>query len=275
MSNPRCTSKEMMIPYSYDDFSKEIKNWISTCVASRTKNSEGVALRRENELVDSNLSLKLTWTRIRRLGGSGQLVVILAEYIKNSNSKVTNIRFSYRPSHQMTVIENIFKKDYSRSVEYEAKKYEQEIDREISEIHRRVERKQRIKNDDDIRRWVTLVRKVNVLIKEEKRLQGWNSPSPAPGIVNTAIGMASKLRGSTALSAMEAVVNMKVDAIAKIGHKREVKESLSVATRNVENIMRQIKDLEKEIIRKYGKDEFDNFYLNAVRINSSHHYPAR
>lgn len=280
----RCRSHEMMVPHSYHGFLIEVKAWISTCVASQTKNSEGVALRRENELVDSNVSLLHVWLKIRQFSGIGVLVTILADYKRNNEKRVSAINFSYRPSPSMIAVENLRKKINLNSLELDMK-FEFEIQKKINEVHRKVEKDLEIKNNTITRKWMPLKDKVNVLIyrKREKqdhiiRLQG-GIPLWQPSLNLFTRVVSTLVQGAkTGVGSMEAAVGMKVAARAKIMEREELKKAkdeLFFIEIKLENTLKQLKLLENELISKYGKDAFDKWFSHSTPKHSSPNYPAR
>jgi hypothetical protein len=90
--HPRCRSLVLTVPATYAALEEAVRRWISTCVMSRTEVRPGVPIRRENELVTGNSSLRELWDRLlQRM--KGQPVEILAEYIWGPN-RVESINFS-------------------------------------------------------------------------------------------------------------------------------------------------------------------------------------
>ncbi|HXW06510.1 MAG TPA: hypothetical protein VD833_14835, partial [Vicinamibacterales bacterium] len=89
--HPRCASLELTIPDSYDELEAAVRQWIATCVMSRTKVG-GEPIRRERGLVNGNPTLIDIWNRILK-HRRGQRTTILAEYVWGPN-RVESIRFS-------------------------------------------------------------------------------------------------------------------------------------------------------------------------------------
>ena len=89
--HPRCNGLKLKTPASYAELEAAVRNWIATCVMSRTPMG-GVPVHRERELVNGNASLVDIWGRILRYR-SGQEVTIIPEYRWRSGG-VESIRFT-------------------------------------------------------------------------------------------------------------------------------------------------------------------------------------
>jgi hypothetical protein len=76
---PRCPKKEFTAPQTYEELEGVVRQWISTCVMSRTK-VRGVPVRRERVLVNGNPTLKKIWDDVLQYY-KGKKVVIMAQYV--------------------------------------------------------------------------------------------------------------------------------------------------------------------------------------------------
>ena len=90
-TSPRCRNLVLRIPRTYPELEDAVRNWIATCVMSRTE-SRGAPIHRERGLVNGNATLADIWARILR-HRIGQEATIIPEYIGGPN-RVESIRFT-------------------------------------------------------------------------------------------------------------------------------------------------------------------------------------
>ena len=89
---PRCYSRMLTVPNTYDELEEAVRQWISTCVMSRTETRPGVPIRRERELVNGNATLRNTWDKVLQ-HLKGKTVKIDADYVWGTDREEA-IKFS-------------------------------------------------------------------------------------------------------------------------------------------------------------------------------------
>ena len=94
---PRCASLMVTVPATYQELEATVRNWIATCVTSRTQ-SGGRPIHREIALVTNNPSLINLWnTALKNI--TGQKVQVIARY-KWRMGGVESIDSRARRSHR-------------------------------------------------------------------------------------------------------------------------------------------------------------------------------
>jgi len=135
----RCRHHLMRVPSTFTEFEAELKQWIASCVASRTKGASGLPVRREQKLVEGNPSVKDLWSKLGPYHGTGEFVRIEALYswVKTQDSWVAaSIRFSSK-APAMRIAGELARQQRSFAISRERHSLEQRcasLERQVREL---------------------------------------------------------------------------------------------------------------------------------------------
>jgi hypothetical protein len=247
----KCQRHELMIPTHYEQFLKDVRRWISTCVASRTKTARGVPIEREHELVDSNSSLRSVWGVVQRFAGTGELITVRAKYMLTGNTD-ENIR----------VKEIVFSTDFLPPPPIKTvpiKTVPKETTSKLNELGKLLSIQLR---------WANLRTTVNSQIRRRNRAQ--------QNVSDLEEGDSWWMTLANALGRDPA--DSKVDARAKLNQKEvsnNFRRELEDSEFALQNALYEIKSLEAELFLLMGELEFKKWFAAETSMAKSPLYPAR